>query len=354
LNPKNDKIGWILIVIGACVIITVAFLGLQLYGVPDKVSFSEPIEVEVPRGASLSLISDLFVDAGLVDSKWKLKTAARITRLDRRLRAGRYTFKKPLSPVDIVKRLTVGGAFDVTVTFPEGYTVFDIARLAQDSLKISADSILALCFRESFLESLGIPAPSCEGYLFPETYRVPEGLSAEGLIKLMFLHFQKVWTADLDSRAKEIGLKMNEVITLASIIEGEAHVAWEQPVISSVYHNRLRRGMLLQADPTVIYGLRIFDRKLTLADLDTSTTPYNSYRFSGLPPGAINNPGRSAIEAALWPDSSDYLFFVSNEDGTHWFNTELQGHYNAIRAIRSHGKQGPLPKVYNRNILSNK
>ncbi|HDR91132.1 MAG TPA: endolytic transglycosylase MltG, partial [candidate division Zixibacteria bacterium] len=272
MAKNSPKIGWILLIIAVCTGIAIAYSAMQLYGVQEKSEFSVPVEVEVPRGANLDLMADLFADAGMVDAKWKFIVAARLTGVDRKLRAGRYTFKRPVSPVDLVKNLTKGGAFDILITFPEGYTVFEIARLAEDSLGISADSVLALCFRESFIESLGLDAPSCEGYLFPETYKLPEGLSAETLIKRMVAHFWNIWTPKFEARARELGLTRNQVVTLASIIEGEAHVVWEQPVVSSVYHNRLRIGMLLQADPTTIYGLRSFDRKLTLADLDTSSS----------------------------------------------------------------------------------
>ncbi len=350
---RNGKIGWIIAIVALCVIIAIAFVGLELYGVSDKTALDEPIVVEVPRGSNLGTMADIFVDADMIDARWKFILAARITGLDRKLRAGRYTFKTPLSPTDLVKRLTKGGAFDVTVTFPEGYTVYQIADIAHDSLGINPDSIISLCFNREFLDSLKINASSCEGYLFPETYKLPEGLSAEYLIKHMYSHFLSIWSPEYEKRAEINGFSRHEVITLASIIEGEAHVAWEQPVVSSVYHNRLRRGMLLQADPTVIYGLRSFDRKLTRADLDTASTPYNTYRFPGLPPGPINNPGLSAIEAALWPDSSDYLYFVSNEDGTHWFTRTLQEHYDAIHAIRYRGEHGPPPHVNNRNIMIN-
>lgn len=350
MAKNNSKMVWVIGIVAICVLIALAYIAIQLYGVTDKATFVEPIEVEVPRGANLDLMADLFVEADMVDARWKFIIAARITGVDRKLRAGRYTFHQPLSPVELVKRLTVGGAFDVTVTFPEGYTVFQYAEIANDSLGITPDSLITLCFDDEFLDSINIKQKSCEGYLFPETYRLPESLSADYLIKRMYSHFLSIWSPDFARRAEELGFSRHEIITLASIIEGEAHVAWEQPVISSVYHNRLRHGMLLQADPTVIYGLRCFDRELTLADLDTSTSPYNTYRFPGLPPGPINNPGLSAIEAALWPDSSDYLYFVSNEDGTHWFTKTLQDHYDAIHAIRDRGERGPVPEVYNRNI----
>jgi len=350
---KKRSISWIVGILALTLFTVGAYLAVELLSVPTCADFSKPLEVTVPRGANLSDMADIFVEVGLAESRWQFIMAARIIGVDRKLRAGRYTFPRPLSPVDLVKSLTFGGSFDVAITFPEGFTVFEIADLAADSLGVSRDDLLALCFQRVLLDSLGIDGPSCEGYLFPETYSLPESLSARELISRMHTHFKSIWTPEFEIRARAIGMSQNEIITLASIIEGEAHVQWEQPVISSVYHNRLRAGMLLQADPTVIYGLRSFDRALTLADLDTSSSLYNSYRFPGLPPGPINNPGVSAVTSALWPDSSDYLYFVSNEDGTHWFNETLSAHYDAIHAIRDMGKHGPMPIVHNRNLLSN-
>jgi len=188
-----------------------------------------------------------------------------------------------------------------------------------------------------------------EGYLYPETYSLPESVNASFLIDRMFKHFTSKWDEVMSQRANELRLSRAQLLTLASIIEAEAKAHWERPVIASVYHNRLRMGMLLQADPTVIYGLQSFDRPLTRADLDSSTSPYNTYRYVGLPPGAICNPGIGSIYAALWPDSTDYVFFVSNEDGTHWFTRDLTEHHEAINAIRRLGKHGPMPEVYVNN-----
>ena len=337
------------------VVLIVSFFAIRLLAVPTEKDFSKkPFEITVPRGASLDVMAKMFADSGMVGSEWQFVWAARLTGLDRKLRAGKYTFfARNISPVDLVKALTVGGSFDVPVTFPEGLTVYEVARIASDSLKIPFKEFLKICFDRKFLDSLGIDAPSCEGYLFPETYSLPESLSAEELILRMYSHFNSVWNDNFDRRAHELGMDRNSAITLASIIEGEARVARERTIVSSVYNNRLRKKMLLQADPTVIYGLQCFERALTKADLDTSSSKYNTYRFPGLPPGPINSPGKGAIRAALWPDSTDYIYFVSNEDGTHWFTRTLDEHYNAIHAIRYRGERGPDPEIITSNRLNN-
>ncbi|MCK5833632.1 endolytic transglycosylase MltG [bacterium] len=333
--------------IGFLGILTVAILlFIEIYSVPTGLEYNEPIHITVPKGATISTIAQILQDADLVEEAWKFETAARLFSLDRKIRAGKYKFDEPLSAIDLAKALTTAGYFDIMATFPEGSTIFDIARIAHDSIGIDSLAIVSAAFDSSLMNKYNIHAPSFEGYLYPETYSLPEGETGSALISRMAEHFTKKWDVVMSDRAEELDMSINEVITLASIIEAEARVSWEQTVIASVYHNRLRRGMLLQADPTVIYGLRSFDRTLTTADLDTSSCKYNTYRFTGLPPGAICNPAIEAIFAALWPDSTDYLFFVSNENGTHWFSRNLEEHYAAIRSIRKEGIHGPIPEIY--------
>jgi UPF0755 protein len=352
LNRKIKKLAplWAIILLALATFI--AILAVQVFSKPTKLDFSETVSVMIPKGAGLRQMADLLDKESLIESEWLFVAVARVTGLDRRLRAGRYTFDKPMSLYETINALTVGGSFDVMVTFPEGKNVWEVAQIASDSLGVPPDSFLELCFNKAFLDSLKIPGPSCEGYLFPETYSLPQGISARELIMRMFAQFKILWTDSLQKRADVLKMKQNEIITLASIVEGEAHVKWEQGIISSVYQNRLRIGMLLQADPTVIYGLRCFGRELTKEDLDTSNSKYNTYRFYGLPPGPINNPGRGAILSALYPDSTGYYFFVSNEDGTHWFNVTLESHYSAIHSIRDAGKHGPKPVTFNRKLLN--
>ena len=347
---KKRRIPAIFLVLMLFAATALVMLAVRLFGTPTDVDFSEPVEVTVPRGASLNEMASIFRREGLIDGEWEFILAARICGLERELRAGRYRFEVALSPVELVRYLTRGGSFDAMVTFPEGSTVFRVASIAADSLGIDSTRFVDLALNADFADSLGVPGMNFEGYLYPETYSLPRDIGAGELIARMFSHFERIWTEEMSDRARELGMDTNQVMTLASIIEGEARVEWERRVISSVYHNRLRCGMLLQADPTVKYGLRCFDRKLSTADLDTSNSPYNTYKFAGLPPGPINNPGYGAINAALYPDSSDYLYFVSNRDGTHWFTRALTEHHAAIRAIRQRGEHGPLPEVFNRQI----
>jgi len=336
------------------ILTVVVLLVVELYSIPTGLDFAEPVRITIPKGASIGQIAQMLQDEDMVEEAWKFETAARIFRIDRKIRAGKYSFDKPLSPVELAKSLTTGGCFDVMVTFPEGSTVFDIAKIASDNVGIDSAAFIKLCFDRPTVVSLKIPGPTCEGYLFPETYSIPEGISALDLIGRMHAQFEDVWDEIMYMRAKELGTSLGDVVTLASIIEAEAKASWEQPVIASVYSNRLRRGMLLQADPTVIYGLQSFDRLLTRIDIDTSSSEYNTYRNRGLPLGPICNPGLGAIYAALWPDSTDYYYFVSNEDGTHWFTRTLIEHNAAIGAIRRGGKHGPLPKIHIDNRLITK
>ncbi len=333
--------------IGIMGILTVVMLlFVELYSVPTGFEFAKPVRITIPKGASIRQISEILQKEDMIEEGWQFEAAARIFRIDRRIRAGNYSFDKPLSPIDLAKALTTGGNFDIMVPFPEGSTIFDIARIASDSVGVDSLEFLRLCFDRAMLDSFEIPGPSCEGYLFPETYSFPEGISPREMILRMHKQFKRVWDTLMFKRAKELGFSLNDVVTLSSIVEAEAHVAWEQPVIASVYENRLRRGMLLQADPTVRYALKSFGRPLTRSDLDSCSSEYNTYRHKGLPPGPICNPGLGAISAVLWPDSTDYLYFVSNEDGTHWFTRTLIEHNAAIEAIRGKKAHGPLPKIY--------
>jgi UPF0755 protein len=183
---------------------------------------------------------------------------------------------------------------------------------------------------------MGIQAESLEGYLFPDTYYFPRNTPIDRIIQTMLDRFNTVFTPAWADRARGIGLSRHQVVTLASIIEKETGAAGERPLIASVFHNRLARGMRLQSDPTVIYGIEDFDGNLTRAHLETPT-PYNTYQVAGLPPGPIASPGRAALEAALFPEETDYLYFVARGDGTHQFSTRLDEHNEAVRRYQLGG-----------------
>jgi UPF0755 protein len=194
----------------------------------------------------------------------------------------------------------------------------------------SAADITTRAGDPAFARSHGIPAGSLEGYLFPDTYLFPRGVSAEAILTTMLQRFRSVFTAEWEQRAAQIGLTVHEVVTLASIIEKETGAPSERPLISSVFHNRLKKGMRLETDPTVIYGIRDFDGNLTRKHLETFT-PYNTYVIKGLPPGPIASPGKDALEAALFPAQTGYFFFVSKNNGTHHFSSSFEEHQNAVQ-----------------------
>jgi len=323
----------------------VMIIVIELFSTVTLRDYKEPVSIVIPRGYSLDRIASILADSSLVKKPWHFELAARFTRQEKALRAGRYTIEEPLSPIELSRFLTVGGNFDIRVTFPEGFTIYEIEDILPDSLGADGEIMKSLCINEKFLDSLNFPGPTCEGYLFPETYYFAIDARPRDILGRMYSTFRSKWTDEMERRSMALKMKRKDIVTLASIIEAEAKVPSERGVISSVYHNRLRIGMLLQADPTTIYGLKSFDRLLTTTDLDTSSSEYNTYRHSGLPPGPINNPGIESIYAALWPDSTDFLYFVSNGDGTHWFTRTSKDHINAIRAIRVNKQHGPKPQV---------
>jgi UPF0755 protein len=238
-----------------------------------------------------------------------------------------------MTPAEILDILVSGRVRLYKLTVPEGYNQYQIAALVADADLATADAFLKSAADPALLRAKGIAADSLEGYLFPDTYYFPHQTPPGTIIATMVQNFWSVFTPAFEKRAGELNLSVHQVVTLASIIEKETGIASERPLISSVFHNRLKRGMRLESDPTVIYGIEEFDGNLTRRHL-TTRTPYNTYRISGLPPGPIANPGREALKAALYPASTDYLFFVSRQDNTHYFSTNLKDHNRAVRQFQ--------------------
>jgi UPF0755 protein len=214
------------------------------------------------------------------------------------------------------------------LVIPEGFTMHQIVRRAAARKLLNLDQALALLTDRDFIKSLGLKAPSLEGYLFPTTYLLPKNLGARAALTVMVRRFQAVWR-ELAPQAKARGLSQRQAVILASIIEREAMLDSERPLISAVYHNRLKKGMRLQADPTVIYGMARFDGNLRKRDLGEDT-PYNTYVHPGLPPGPICSPGRASLEAAVEPARTKDLYFVAKGDGSHQFSRSYRAHVNAV------------------------
>ncbi len=255
---------------------------------------------------------------------------AKIKRADKKIQAGEYLLSGSKSPEQILSILLQGKVKLYKLTIPEGLNIKEVAvRVAQNS-PCSPDQFVSLCHDPKFIQSLGIESKSLEGYLFPDTYYFPGKAGCRTIISTMVNRFKEIFTLQWEQRARELGFSIAEIVTLASIIEKETGDASERPVIASVFHNRLKKHMRLESDPTVIYGIKDFDGNIKKKHLKM-WTPYNTYRIKGLPEGPIANPGAQSIHAALYPETSDYLFFVSKKDTTHYFSKTIQEHNRAVR-----------------------
>jgi len=295
---------------------------------------ADPVRVDIPAGATLAEIANRLHDAAVIRHPFVFKHFGALAQFDRQVRPGEYEFVAGESYRRILERLREGDIIQIRVTVPEGRTRREIAQLLQRKLGIDPDEFMRVTEDPELLRKHAIDSPTFEGYLFPDTYFFPSRTSAEEVLEAMLQRFFTAWTPAHEERARAIGMTRGQVLTLASIIEGEALLDSERPRISAVYHNRLRRDMLLQADPTVLYALGGERRRVYYSDLLTMS-PYNTYVNRGLPPGPICNPGLESIEAALSPTPGiNDLYFVAARDGTgrHLFSRTLSEHLAAKRS----------------------
>ena len=293
----------------------------------------QPVRFFVQNGSPLDAIARHLHTEGVLTQVWVFRLWARLSGMDRHVKPGEYLFAEPLSPLALLTRLGQGQLVRRTVTIPEGFSLVQIARLLEQRGFGPAESFVCLNADPEFLADWRLPANSLEGYLYPATYQFSVRDSAREILGRMIARFYVAWDLALERRAVELGLSLHEVVTLASIIEKETGQAAERPLIAAVIHNRLSRGIRLQCDPTVIYGIKNFDGNLTRHHLQTPT-PYNTYVIHGLPPGPIANPGLAALRAALYPANTDYLYFVARGDGTHHFSVSLAEHNRAVRRFQ--------------------
>jgi UPF0755 protein len=297
-----------------------------------------PARVVLPQGASFSAVTESLAVHGVISSPRSFKLLARVRGVDRSVHAGVYEFPAGTTPWKVLSMLANGQKAALRFTVPEGLTIPEVASLASEKLGLQADSFIAAA-RDSVAAAklLGMSVSSFEGFLRPETYLLPADVNPRELVRIMAeganAEWQPAWNARLDS----MKLDRLELVTLASIVEGEARVDEERETIAGVYHNRLRIGMALQADPTVQYAIMLKrgKRKPRLFIRDYAfPSPYNTYLHPGLPPGPVNSPSRRSIEAALYPAPVRYLYFVAGPDGRHVFSRTYGEHLRAIRKIR--------------------
>jgi UPF0755 protein len=292
-------------------------------GFPEAEKF-----VDIPKGSGAAEIRRRLVDAGIVSDEWAFRAALAWTGRSRALKAGEYRFDRPMSVVDVIDRIARGDVYAHPITFPEGLTVREMAAIYQSRGFGAADDFIQAARDGSLVNDLDPEAKDLEGYLFPETYTVPRGTPASKLISTMVARFRETYAQIEAKRSGEPDFSLRQIVTLASLVEKETGQAEERPVVAAVYRNRLTRNMPMQADPTVVYALvtaGTYDGNIRKRDLEFDS-PYNTYKYAGLPPGPIAAPGRAALEAALAPAEVNYLYFVSRNDGSHVFAETLAQH----------------------------
>jgi UPF0755 protein len=291
------------------------------------------VRVIVPHGSTMRVAAESLAHAGVVQNATAFRLYAMLRRRDRSIRAGTYVFQRGRSWGDVLDDLRTGKGLENTITIPEGWSLYQIVPQLARVLNVPAESVQAAVRDTALLRAVGAPTPTLEGYLFPDTYVFPDGTTPRAAVRVMVDRFQHVWQPDWNQRLQALGLSRNEVMALASIVEKEARVPEERPVIAAVYLNRLKAKMLLQADPTVQYALGKHVARVMYKDLAIES-PYNTYRHVGLPPGPIASPGRPSIVAALNPANVPYRYFVAYPDGHHEFTTDFAKHTIAVRNAR--------------------
>ena len=285
--------------------------------------------VMVPRGASLNQVAHLLEKEGVIEKGDRFSLWVRLMGLEDQIKYGEYYFEAESSSREIIDILVSGRTVLHRLTIPEGYNLRQIARRVDSQGLGFTQELLEAAGRPDLLTMLGVPGTTLEGFCFPDTYLLPGDWPADRVLEMMVLRFWEAFDEDLRRRASELGMTILETVTLASIIEKESSQPEELANISAVFHNRLKKGIPLMADPAVIYGLEDFDGNLKKEDLK-KPGPYNLYKRKGLPPGPIASPGLPALKAALFPAETDFLYFVSKNNGTHHFSKSLKEHNRAV------------------------
>lgn len=302
-------------------------------------------EVLIPAGSSYRAVAAELEKQGVITDKESFIILGKLMGATKSVRAGFYSLNTAMRPLEVLEYIKQGRIIEYQVVLPEGHTMRKTAQLLKELGLVDDQEFLAKATDPEYVRSLGIDADTLEGYLFPATYYFPKGTTTDGIIRRLVSKYKEVFVDDFRVRAAEIGMTEHQVITLASLIEREAMIDKERLLISSVFHNRLKKGMRLQCDPTVIYMLESrgnWNGDITKADL-RAKDPYNTYTNAGLPPGPIANPGKPSIIAALYPADVGYIFFVSRNDGTHFFSSNIAEHNLAVKQFQQQAAAEAVP-----------
>lgn len=318
------------------ILITIIAIPVYILFKPNYYDVKSPVHFLIEPGASLNKVTDNLYEKGIIVNKAAFKFASIILDVEKNIKPGRYMIPNGLNYFELANLIHKGQPeIAKLITIPEGIWQKDIARIFRLNLGVDSLKFMQLSYDKNFIDELGIEADNLEGYLLPETYYFYTDATEEEIIKKLVNETKRIFNDSLTSRMKELKMNLNQVLTLASIIDGESNLIAEFPKISSVYHNRLRMGMRLQADPTVQYLIR--DRKnnnrVLYRDLEINS-PYNTYKNTGLPPSPINNPGKDAIKAVLFPEKSNLIYFVADGNGAHKFTSSYSEHTKNVRNYR--------------------
>lgn len=321
----------------AVIVFFTVFLALLIYTffTPNYYNRHAPVTFEIAHGQSLGKTIDSLYAYGIIPNRTNMRVASFIYGADKRIKAGRYKIPNGLSYVSLVELLIKGEReVPISVTFQEGITISQFAHILKKKLNADSSEVVRLCSDTSFIKKMGLNVPTLEGYLLPETYFFYAGTTPEKVILRLRREFEKFFTDSMRSQLGKSNYTLHEILTVASIVDGESNKPEEFPLIAGVYYNRLKQGMKLQADPTVQYSFNGKWRRLLYKDLLVKS-PYNTYLNYGLPPGPINNPGKAAIMAAVYPAAHNYVYFVADGKGGHKFTATYDEHLKAVDVYRS-------------------
>jgi UPF0755 protein len=308
-------------------------IGYRLISIPYKAFSGPEVFVDIPRGTSVPEISRILHRAGVVSHPRVFAWYVRLSYPPSSMKAGEYRFDRPLSMPEVARKLSKGEVHVVKVTIPEGLSRRDIVELLVRSGIGTRDGLMAATRDTKAIARIDNQATDLEGYLFPDTYFFSHRASAKEVVERMVSRFLRIWTPERQEKARELNMTPREIVTLASLIEKETALPAERPLVSAVFHNRLKKNIALASDPTVIYSVKLvkdYDGVINQSDLKIDS-PYNTYLYYGLPPGPIASSGLASIDAALEPAKVDYLYFVSRNDGSHLFSNNYQAHLRAVR-----------------------
>ena len=324
----------LLVVLGVVILLSLAWAARELYR-PYR-GYSGNLIVVLEPGRHATQAASVLVERGVLLSRWPFLLRYWLGRPRRSLKAGEYLFDRPLRPIDVYRKLVMGDVYLHAVVIPEGSDRFDMARILHQQMGVNPEEFLRATEQGSLIHDVAPQATTLEGYLFPDTYRFPRGVAPASVVAAMLARFRHVVDSRFPAEVRPQPEKLHQVITLASLVEKETPAPHERPVVAGVFTKRLEKGMPLQCDPTVVYAARLNHRPIgpiLQSDLEFDS-PYNTYRYAGLPPGPIASPGEASIRATLDPSAGDFLYFVSNHHGGHIFSRTLAEHQRNVSRYR--------------------